>query len=646
MEIENDKKRANWGSQIEFILTLIGFAVGLGNVWRFPYLCFRNGGGAFLIPYTISLCVMGIPLFYMELCIGQFASLGPVKVWSINPALKGLGYSMVIVSALISFYYNVIIAVCVYFFFASMTRTLPWSYCDPVWASCDCRDRTMNRSDPNPWNFSRTECLNFNFTKAKSPSEDYFFSHVLKLSPNLAETGGISWQLVLCLLAAWLTVFLVLTKGIESLAKIVYVTAIFPYVLLTALLVRGLTLEGAQEGIRFYLTPNMSKLADAEVWSDAAVQIFYSLSVSSGGLIAMASYNAFNNNVLRDTFLVPIINCGTSFYAGFVIFSSLGFMAHTKGVEVKDVAAKGPGLAFVAYPEALSQMPVAPLWSILFFLMMMMLGFSSQFSIVETVLTGLLDELPSVSISRFGTILFRAGYCLLGFLFGLPMVTGAGFHLLDLVDNSVSGFPLLFVGLVEVIAIVYVYGFIRFRKDIIMMLSITPTRKKFVNFSFYCFAPMWCIFTPLCLLGIIVFKCIQYKPESVTNAKIYPMWADVIWWMITAATIIMIPLWFIAYYCLHDGCRTLAKANSPKPKWGPALRENRLGRYNDAYDRNKDLIQPYDAWLSELNIKHPNENGNIEATQDDTLDEKRETTGPAEEPTRNGIANLAYTDIQ
>nr|WLN44356.1 ORPHAN1 [Sinonovacula rivularis] len=608
-----EEKRVNWGSQIEFILTLVGFAVGLGNVWRFPYLCYKNGGGAFLVPYFISLFVMGIPLFYLELAFGQFASLGPLKIWIINPAMKGLGYAMVIVSALIAIYYNVIIAVAIYYFFASMTSELPWSLCNIDWASCNCRDSTMNKTDPDPWNFSRPECAgrtDYNVSDAKSPSDEYFNRKVLQLTSGLGETGGMSWQLSLCLLACWTVVFLVLTKGVKSLGKVVYVMATFPYILLTAMLIRGVTLPNASTGIHFYLTPNVSKLAEAEVWSDAAVQIFFSLSACSGGLIAMASYNGFNNNVLRDAFLVPIINCGTSFYAGFVIFSTLGFMAGKNGVEVKDVVAKGPGLAFVAYPEALSQMPVAPLWAILFFLMMMMLGFSSSFSIVETVLTGLLDEFPILRRSKKNTILFRLAACVSGFLLGLPMVTGCGFYLLDLVDNACSGFPLLFVGLFETIAIIFIYGYTKFRKDIEMMLGYSSVIKTFTSISFYFFAPMWCLVTPLCLLAVIIFRGIQYQTLHFESPTVYPEWADALWWLVTLFPILSIFVWFLVYLCYKGCCNVLVQANSPDESWGPGLEENRTGRYAT---KNSDQTLNVIPSLTDGKVNYGYTNGEVEA---------------------------------
>lgn len=160
------------------------------------------------------------------------------------------------------------------------------------------------------------------------------------------------------------------------------------------LLIRAVTLPGASLGINFYLVPDWSKLSDVSVWNDAAAQIFFSLSVAGGGLVTLASYNKFHNNILRDTMIVCIGNCMTSFTAGFAIFSVLGFMATELGVEVKDVAKSGTGLAFEAYPDLVTRLPLPTLWAILFFAMLFTLGLDSQFAIVETILTGILDLMP------------------------------------------------------------------------------------------------------------------------------------------------------------------------------------------------------------------------------------------------------------
>lgn len=533
------EERAQWGRQLEFILTLVGYAVGLGNVWRFPYLCYRNGGGAFLIPYIISLVFMGIPLFALECSFGQYGGKGPLSIWGINPVAKGIGFASVAVSFILMIYYSVIIAWGVRFLFTSFTSHLPWIDCK----SCECLLYNKNRSALDPPmpeyltnNTENLNCSNFNAsTDPVSPSEIYFNDEVLDASGDITVTGNLQWQLVLCNLLCFIIVFGVLYKGIQSLGKVVYFTATFPYVLLTILLIRGAMLDGAGEGIKYYLEPDFERLSDASVWSDAAVQIFFSLSCCSGGLIAMASYNNFKNNVIRDSILVPIINCSTSFYAGFVVFSTLGYMAYVKGVSVGEVTAGGPGLAFVVYPEAIAQMPVSPLWAILFFIMLCILGFSSQFSTVETVITACLDEYPSMFRTRRRVIIFRMGVCVAGFLLGLPMVTQSGSYLLDLVDNALLGFPMLAVGLLEFIIIITMYGYNNFANDIACMIG----RHPYLYFK-WC----WIVISPVLLVAVIIFKAFQFTPNRVD-------WANLLYWLIVCFVIGLFPVYLIYYVCMN-----------------------------------------------------------------------------------------------
>merc|ERR1711936_113985 len=157
-------------------------------------------------------------------------------------------------------------------------------------------------------------------------------------------------------MGAWI-IFFCLIKGIKSSGKVVYFTATFPYVVLVILLIKAATLPGAYDGIKFYLVPDLSRLSDIKVWEAAAVQIFFSLSVAGGGLITLSSYNRFHNNIVRDTLVVCLGNCLTSFVAGFAIFSVLGFMANELGVDVADVATGGTGLAFEAYPDLVTRLP-------------------------------------------------------------------------------------------------------------------------------------------------------------------------------------------------------------------------------------------------------------------------------------------------
>ncbi|KAK8781570.1 hypothetical protein V5799_017088 [Amblyomma americanum] len=140
-------ERPTWKNKADFLLSIIGFAVDLANVWRFPYLCYRNGGGVFLIPYMLMLIFGALPLFYMELVLGQYNRQGPISVWKLCPLFKGVGYCSVLVSWYVSFYYNVIIGWALYFMFSSFRAELPWSRCGNPWNTASCYSGTLAQND-------------------------------------------------------------------------------------------------------------------------------------------------------------------------------------------------------------------------------------------------------------------------------------------------------------------------------------------------------------------------------------------------------------------------------------------------------------------------------------------------------------------
>ncbi|KAK2161133.1 hypothetical protein NP493_1600g00028 [Ridgeia piscesae] len=350
---EDENERGNWSGRFDFILSAIGFAVGLGNVWRFPYQAFQHGGASFLIPYMVMLGLAGLPLFFMEMALGQFSSLGPISVWNAMPIFRGLGYAMVMISLMCSIYYNMIIAYTLYYFFISIRATLPWQKCEQSWIdNYGCRDReALNATQRNITDMlckamevkNETGSAEYaDLCDRKTPSEVYWDRVVLDVSGSIDEgSSDIKWHLALCLLLAWTVIFFCLIKGIKSSGKVVYVTATFPYVVLIILFIRNVTLEGAIEGIKFYVIPEWDKLYNIKAWHAAATQIFYSLGVAFGGLETMASYNRFKNNVYRDVLIVAILNCLTSVFAGFVIFSVMGFMSVRTGIPVEKVVSSG-----------------------------------------------------------------------------------------------------------------------------------------------------------------------------------------------------------------------------------------------------------------------------------------------------------------
>ena len=191
---------------------------------------------------------------------------------------------------------------------------------------------------------------------------------------TFGDLGPIRWQLLLCFLLSWIIVFLCVMKGVKSAGKVVYFTATFPYIILIGLLIRGVTLDGATVGLYYLFVPDWSKLADLRVWGKAAEQMFYSLSISWGGLIMFGSYNQFRNRVHVDAVIVSSLDFLTSIMAGVATFSILGAISVETGVDIRDIATSGPGFAFVTFPEAISRLPFPQIWSILFFFMLFTLG--------------------------------------------------------------------------------------------------------------------------------------------------------------------------------------------------------------------------------------------------------------------------------
>ncbi|KAJ8270877.1 hypothetical protein GJAV_G00120290 [Gymnothorax javanicus] len=573
---DENSRRGNWGNQIEFVLTSVGYAVGLGNVWRFPYLCYRNGGGAFMFPYFIMLVFCGIPLFFLELSFGQFASLGCLGVWKVSPMFKGVGYGMMVVSTYIGIYYNVVICIAFYYFFMSMTDLLPWTYCNNPWNTPDCSgvvgaSRALNSSLANASAAMSSVAELVNHTKRTSPSEEYWKHKVLNISDDIGNFGEVRLPILGCLAVSWVVVFLCLIRGVKSSGKVVYFTATFPYVVLTILFIRGITLDGAVNGITYYLTPQWKKILDAKVWGDAASQIFYSLGCAWGGLITMASYNKFHNNCYRDSIIISVTNCATSVYAGFVIFSILGFMAHHLNVDVSEVADHGPGLAFVAYPEALTLLPISPLWSLLFFFMLILLGLGTQFCLLETLVTAIVDEIGTDWIIRNKTVV-TLGVAIVGFLLGVPLTTQAGIYWLLLMDNYAASFSLVVISCIMCICIMYIYGHKNYFKDVEMMLGFPPP---------IFFRICWRFVSPVIITFILIFTVIQYKPITY-NDYIYPNWSLIIGFSMALSSVICIPIYGLYKITKSEGSTILERfKNSMKPdrSWGPALSEHRIGRY-------------------------------------------------------------------
>lgn len=543
--------REVWGKKADFLLSVIGFAVDLSNVWRFPYLCYAYGGGAFLVPYLIMLAVGGIPLFFMELALGQYHRKGAITCWGrLVPLFKGVGYTVVMIAFYVDFYYNVIIAWALYYLVASFTSELPWTNCNNSWNTDHCLElaygqrllrlpanesssplddgvegRDANATDDT--DRALAVDLRANYT---TPAEEYFTRHLLQLqySSGIDDLGSIKWDMALCLLAVYLICYFSLWKGISTSGKVVWFTALFPYCVLFILLIRGTTLPGAAQGIAYYLTPDFSVLANPRVWVDAATQVFFSLGPGFGVLLAFSSYNEFHNNVYRDALLTSAVNSATSFLAGFVIFSVLGYMAHRADIPIEKVATEGPGLVFIVYPEAIAAMPGSTFWAIIFFLMLLTLGLDSSFGGSEAIITGFSDEYPFVKRHRE---LFVAGLFTLYYIIGLASCTQGGVYVVNMLDRYAASYSILIAVFFEAVAVSWIYGIRRFSDDIKEMLG-------FPVGSWWKFC--WAVVAPFFILVIIASGLVNYERLSYNEYK-YPWSADAVGICVAASSVLCIP---------------------------------------------------------------------------------------------------------
>ncbi|XP_078267989.1 sodium- and chloride-dependent neutral and basic amino acid transporter B(0+)-like [Rhinoraja longicauda] len=539
------------------------------------------------------LVLAGMPVFFLESSLGQFASRGCIHVWKAVPILQGVGITMMIVVTFSNVSYICIIAYSLFYLFASFQSPLPWSDCFSWWGP----DETCSRTSRDPLcnltlDSGYSEVVNTTWLQANNktcsngseihvhhqgPTEQYWDKVALRRSSSMDETGEIVWHLALCLLLVWLIVGAALSKGIKSSGKVVYFTATFPYVVLTVLLIRGLTLEGAWKGIEFYIgsQSDFSKLADAEVWKDAATQLFYSLAVGWGCLITLSSYNKFHNNCYQDTITVCVVNCATSVFAGFAIFSVLGHMAHVQDKPVSEVAQSGFGLVFIAYPEALAQLPWAPLWSTLFFFMLLTLGLDTQFAALEIIITNLVDQFPKLLQSK--RLYLTAGVCFLFYLLGLVFVTEAGIYWINLIDHFCTGWILITVALLELIGLSWIYGVNRFIKDIEMMIG----ERSWVFWLWW--KVCWCFISPCLLVVILAWSLATFTPPTFGLVQ-YPVWAVALGWCMIIVCIMWIPIIAIVRVVQAEGStlyQKLCTACSSAPDWGPYLKEHRDERYRN-----------------------------------------------------------------
>lgn len=400
--------RETWSGRKVFILAAIGSAVGLGNIWRFPYVAYENGGGAFIFPYLVALLTAGIPLLFLDYAVGhKYRGSAPLAFRRLNRKAEGLGWWQVGICFVIGLYYAVIIAWAAMYTFFSITK---------AWGD-----------DP----------------------ETFLFGEFLKVSDSEGLTFEFVPQVLIPLVLVWLVVLVILALGVQKgvgRANVIFLPLLM--VMFLVLVIQSLFLNGAAEGLNALFTPEWSKLGDPAIWAAAYGQIFFSLSVGFGIMVTYSSYLKRKTDLPGSGFVVGFSNSGFEILAGIGVFAALGFMAAQAGTPVGEVASSGIGLAFVGFPTIISQAPFGALLGVLFFGSLVFAGITSLISIIEVIIAAIQDKL---GVSRVKATLGV----------GVPMAvlsvllfsTTSGLSLLDVADNFVNQFGILLVAFVTIIAL-------------------------------------------------------------------------------------------------------------------------------------------------------------------------------------------------
>ena len=386
----------------------MGSAIGLGNIWRFPAVAYENGGGAFFIPYLFALLTAGIPMLIMEFTIGhKYRSSAPRSLKRISGGMEWIGWWQVIISFVISTYYPIIIA----------------------WASMYAY---------------------FSFSQAWGDNPEKFFTNDFLNMATPGEFGAFVPSVLIPLVIIWAIVFIILFRGVKKgieLANRIFIPLLLICFLL--IVIRAVTLPGALSGLDAFFAPDWASIMNGSVWVSAYGQIFYSLSIGFAIMITFSSYLPKNSDITNNAFITGFSNSAFELLAGIGVFAALGFMASQTGQDVSDVVEGGIGLAFMVFPEIVSQMPASALFGFLFFISLVLAGLSSMVSINETYIAALQEKF---NLSRRKSVLIGVS---LASIVSVLYATQGGLVLLDTVDYFVNNYGVALVGLIEVVGIAW-----------------------------------------------------------------------------------------------------------------------------------------------------------------------------------------------
>ncbi|XP_060553137.1 sodium- and chloride-dependent glycine transporter 1-like [Ruditapes philippinarum] len=611
-----ETEKLKFTSTFSTYMTLLGYTVGMSDFWRFPFLAYRNGGGAFLIPFVVMIILCGFPMYFLEYSLSKFSGRGPYKIWDICPVFRGIGITVVAAFFLWMIGTTVLRCWIIDFLINAFQDPLPWTLCTNSWNTKLCKD-TLGEGSSNADNqsldaipllndsvtsimFSMTSSLSTDVMNGRQNSsvhailanstgtlmtsaEEFWQYRVLELSSGISDLTPFQWRHVITLAVLRIVIGFGLVKSIKSIEKVIYVTATVPFFLTVAIFIRSLMLPGSSLGILHFINPDFDKILQPRVWIEAMLMAFYTLGFGWGGNISLGSHAHFKENCLRTSIILPLVNLFMAAFSGLVCFSVLGNMAHSYDVDITEVINAGMSVGIVAYITALSSLPFTQIWSVCFLAAIILTGINLVPMDMIMQLIG--DVFPRVRRGfRFHALVVTT---IIFFLFSLPTCTGAGVYIFLWTDWYNGAWIGPIVAFIQLVVVAWVYGMDRFSDDVHMMIGRPiPGLLRFLT----------AFITPLIVLIIFLVSCVKYVPPSY-GSYTYSSTARVMGWLSVA--IVMSPMVVQGLYTVNTSkeasyWKKLKQHLRPVESWGPCEEEFQ-GQFhsNKAKYRNrswKDLI--------------------------------------------------------
>ncbi|XP_060558114.1 sodium- and chloride-dependent glycine transporter 1-like [Ruditapes philippinarum] len=592
-----ETEKFKFTSTFSTYMTLLGYSIGMSDFWRFPFLAYRNGGGAFLIPFVVMIILCGFPLYFLEYSLSKFSGRGPYKIWDVSPIFRGIGVTIVAAYSLWMIGTTVLRCWIIDFLINAFQDPLPWTLCTNTWNTKLCKDTlgggssiagnqsllgmpslndsVMSVTIPMTSDLSidvmngRQNSSMFgilaNSTETSMTSAEEFWQYrVLELSSGISDLSPFQWRHVITLVVIRLVIFFGLVKSIKSIEKVIYVTATVPFFLTVAIFIRSLMLPGSSLGIFHFINPDFDKIIQPRVWIEATLMAFYTLGFGWGGNMLLGSHAHFKENCLRTSIILPLANMFMAAFSGLVCFSVLGNMAHIYDVDVTEVINAGMSVGIVAYITALSSLPFPQIWTVCFLAALILTGIDGQLVPMDMLMQLIGDVFPRVRRGFRIHALVVTG--VIFFLCSLPTCTGAGAYIFLWMDWYNGAWIGPIVAFIQLVVVAWVYGMDRFSDDVHMMIGrpIPGLLRFFTAFI-----------TPLIVLIIFLVSCVEYVPPSY-GSYTYPSTARVMGWLSVA--IVISPMLVQGLYTVYTSkgasyFKKLKQHLQPMESWGPSEEE-------------------------------------------------------------------------